>query len=48
MSKNIFQMKLQSIIVDDEPIARKGLEEDITQIDFIDIIGIAENLRRKC
>src|SRR5258706_5397223 len=36
-------MKLQSIIVDDEPIARKGLEEDITQIDFIDIIGIAEN-----
>ena len=43
MSKNIFQMKLQSIIVDDEPIARKGLEEDITQIDFIDIIGIAEN-----
>ncbi|MEP7266397.1 MAG: LytTR family DNA-binding domain-containing protein [Saprospiraceae bacterium] len=36
-------MKLLSIIVDDEPIARKGLEEDIRDIDFIDVIGIAEN-----
>jgi len=36
-------MKLQSIIVDDEPIARKGLEEDIKEIEFINIIGVAES-----
>ncbi|MFM9837500.1 MAG: LytR/AlgR family response regulator transcription factor [Cyclobacteriaceae bacterium] len=36
-------MKLRSIIVDDEPIARRGLEEDIRQIDFIDIIGVADS-----
>jgi DNA-binding LytR/AlgR family response regulator len=36
-------MNLQCIIVDDEPIARKGLEEDIRQIGFIDIIGVAES-----
>jgi DNA-binding LytR/AlgR family response regulator len=34
---------LRSIIVDDEPIARKGLEEDLREIDFIEIAGIAEN-----
>lgn len=36
-------MKLKCIIVDDEPMARKGLEEDIIQIDFIEITGIAES-----
>src|SRR6185436_990890 len=36
-------MTLRSIIVDDEPLARKGLEEDLREIDFIEIVGTAEN-----
>jgi DNA-binding LytR/AlgR family response regulator len=36
-------MKLRCIIVDDEPMARKGIEEDIREIGFIEITGIAEN-----
>ena len=36
-------MRLRTIIVDDEPMARKGLEEDCREIDFIEIVGIAEN-----
>jgi two-component system, LytTR family, response regulator len=36
-------MKMRCIIVEDEPTARKGLAEDILEIGFIEIIGIAEN-----
>jgi DNA-binding LytR/AlgR family response regulator len=36
-------MRLRTIIVDDEPMARKGLEEDLREIGFIVIAGIAEN-----
>jgi len=36
-------MKLKCIIVDDEPIARKLLQEYIEDIDFIELVGIAEN-----
>src|SRR5215475_1353514 len=36
-------MKLRCIIVDDEPMARKGIKEDISEIGFIQIEGIAEN-----
>jgi len=36
-------MKLKCIIADDEPVARKGLAEDVKEIDFIEIVGIAEN-----
>jgi len=36
-------MKLSCIIIDDEPMARKGLAEDIKEIDFIEIVGVAEN-----
>lgn len=36
-------MKLRCIIVDDEPMARKGIEEDLNEISFIHIEGIAEN-----
>jgi len=36
-------MRLRTIIVDDEPIARKGLAEDAGEIDFLDIVGVAEN-----
>ena len=39
-------MKLRCIIVDDEPVARKGLAEDIKEIGFIELIGIAENSLR--
>ena len=36
-------MKLRSIIVDDEPLARKGLEEDLREIDVIEVVGMAES-----
>jgi len=36
-------MKLKSIIVDDEPVARKVLEEYIEDIDFIELSGKLEN-----
>ena len=34
---------LRTIIVDDEPVARKGLEEDLREIAFIRMAGMAEN-----
>jgi DNA-binding LytR/AlgR family response regulator len=36
-------MKLKCIIIDDEPIARKILEEFIEEIDYLELIGQAEN-----
>src|SRR5258705_1043693 len=36
-------MKLKCIIIDDEPIARKVLQEFIEEIDYLDLIGQAEN-----
>ena len=36
-------MKLRCIIVDDEPVARNGLAEDIRAIDFMEVTGIAES-----
>ena len=36
-------MKLKCLIVDDEPIARKVLQEYIEEIDFLDLAGEAEN-----
>jgi len=36
-------MKLNCIIVDDEPVARKLLEEYVEDIDFFQLIGKAEN-----
>ncbi|MEO8111314.1 MAG: LytTR family DNA-binding domain-containing protein [Ginsengibacter sp.] len=36
-------MKLRCIIVDDEPVARKGIGEDIKDIKFIELAGFAEN-----
>ena len=32
-------MKLNCIIVDDEPLARKGLSEYIREIDFLNLVG---------
>ena len=36
-------MRLRTIIVDDEPMARKGLSEELREIDFIEVVGLAEN-----
>lgn len=36
-------MKWKCIIVDDEPVARKVLEEYVSDIDFLEIAGKAEN-----
>ncbi|MBE9462668.1 LytR/AlgR family response regulator transcription factor [Dyadobacter subterraneus] len=36
-------MKLKCIIVDDEPIARKILQEFIEEISFLELVGQAEN-----
>src|SRR6185369_16287381 len=36
-------MKLKSIIVDDEPVARKLLKEYIEDIPFLDLAGEADN-----
>ena len=36
-------MKLKCIIIDDEPIARKVLQEFIDDVDFIELVGQAEN-----
>jgi two-component system, LytTR family, response regulator len=37
-------MKLRCLIIDDEPLARKGIEEELKGIDFLEIVGIAENV----
>lgn len=36
-------MKLKCIIIDDEPVARKILQEFIEEIDFLELVGQAEN-----
>ncbi len=36
-------MKMKCVIVDDEPIARKVLQEYIEEIDFLELAGQAEN-----
>jgi len=36
-------MKLKCIIIDDEPIARKILQEFVEEIDYLELIGEAEN-----
>ncbi len=36
-------MKLKCIIIEDEPVARKVLQEFIEEIDFLELAGYAEN-----
>ena len=36
-------MKLKCIIVDDEPVARKILQEFVEDVDFLELVGQAEN-----
>ncbi|WP_194974909.1 LytR/AlgR family response regulator transcription factor [Aquiflexum lacus] len=36
-------MKIRTIIVEDEPLAREGLKSYIREIDFLDLVGTCEN-----
>jgi DNA-binding LytR/AlgR family response regulator len=36
-------MQLRCIIVDDEPMARRGMEEELREISFVDLVGVAAN-----
>ena len=36
-------MKLKCIIIDDEPVARKVLQEFVEEIDYLELSGQAEN-----
>lgn len=36
-------MKLKCLVIDDEPIARQGLQEYIGEIDFLSLVGSCEN-----
>ena len=36
-------MKLKCIIIDDEPVARKVLQEFVEEIDYLELVGLAEN-----
>lgn len=36
-------MKINSIIIDDEPLARKGLKEYIAEVDFLHLSGDFDN-----
>jgi DNA-binding LytR/AlgR family response regulator len=36
-------MKIKCVITDDEPFARKGLQGYVTQIEFIELVGICES-----
>ncbi|HEX7017068.1 MAG TPA: LytTR family DNA-binding domain-containing protein [Cyclobacteriaceae bacterium] len=39
-------MKLNCLIVDDEPVARKGIAEYINEVDYLNLIGQCENSLR--
>src|SRR5690606_25768463 len=36
-------MKLNCLIVDDEPVARKGIAEYVNEIDYLNLVGQCEN-----
>jgi DNA-binding LytR/AlgR family response regulator len=36
-------MKLNCLIIDDEPVARKGMEEYVKELDFLNLIDTCEN-----
>ena len=36
-------MKINCLIVDDEPVARKGLAEYVSEVDFLNLVGQCEN-----
>jgi DNA-binding LytR/AlgR family response regulator len=39
-------MKMNCLIVDDEPVARKGLEEYVRSIDFLNLVGLCESAEK--
>jgi DNA-binding LytR/AlgR family response regulator len=39
-------MKIRCIVIDDEPIARKGMVEYISQIDFLELAGVFESAQK--
>ena len=43
MNEDQYKMKLSCLIIDDEPVARKGMEEYILEIDFLHLVGQCEN-----
>ena len=36
-------MKMNCLVVDDEPVARKGIAEYIAEIEFLNLVGECEN-----
>lgn len=36
-------MKLKTFIIDDEPLAQKGLEDHISETGFLELVGVAED-----
>lgn len=36
-------MKLRCLIIDDEPVARKGIEEYVAEVDFLELVAQCEN-----
>jgi DNA-binding LytR/AlgR family response regulator len=36
-------MKLNCLIIDDEPVARNGMEEYVNEVDFLNLVGKCEN-----
>ena len=36
-------MKLTCLIIDDEPVARKGIEEYVAEVDFLELVAQCEN-----
>ncbi len=39
-------MKVKCIVIDDEPVARKGMQEYIAQVDFLELAGVFENAQK--
>lgn len=39
-------MKISCIVIDDEPIARKGMLEYIAQVGFLELAGVCESAQR--
>lgn len=39
-------MKLSCLIVDDEPVARRGIEEYVAQVDYLEHVASCENVAR--
>ena len=36
-------MKMNCLVVDDEPVARKGIAEYVSEVDFLNLVGACEN-----